>query len=379
MKLILTEEEQFLKDTAKNFAEERSPITHFRSLRDNSDPILWDKDMWQEMSKLGWPGIMIPEEFGGSNFGLSGICVVLQECAKTLTPSPLFATGVLGAYAINNYGTKEQKEKYLPLIANGKLTTSVAVDESSHHNPNDTLLIAKKSADEFILSGKKTFVIDGTSSDLLIVLARTSGEKGDSTGLTLFLIDSNSDGVDRIKLEMADSRNYANIIFDNVKISSNNILGDIEAGGEAIDDILDIGRIAISAEMLGNSEAAFETTLDYLKQRKQFGVLIGSFQALQHRAAEMFCEIELTKSSVIAAMRAADERSNDVQRLSSLAKTVAGETLHLVSNEAIQMHGGIGVTDEYDIGFFLKRARVAEQIFGSAKFHTERYANLSGF
>lgn len=379
MKLILTEEEQFLKDTAKNFAEERSPISHFRSLRDNSDPMLWDKDMWNEMSKLGWPGIMIPEEFGGSNFGLSGICVVLQECAKTLTPSPLFASGVLGAYAINNYGTKEQKEKYLPLIASGELTTSVAIDESSHHNPNDTLLIAKKSADKFILSGKKTFVIDGTSSDLLIVLARTSGEKGDSTGLTLFLIDSNSDGIDRIKLEMADSRNYANIIFDNVKISSNNILGDIEAGGEAIDDVLDIGRIAMSAEMLGNSEAAFETTLDYLKQRKQFGVLIGSFQALQHRAAEMFCEIELTKSSVIAAMRAADERSNDVQRLSSLAKTIAGETLHLVSNEAIQMHGGIGVTDEYDIGFFLKRARVAEQIFGSAKFHTERYANLSGF
>ena len=379
MKLILTEEEQFLKDTAKSFAEERSPITHFRSLRDMSDPMLWDKNIWNEMSKLGWPGIMIPEEFGGSNFGLSGICVVLQECAKTLTPSPLFASGVLGAYAINNYGTKEQKEKYLPLIANGELTTSVAVDESSHHNPYDTVLIAKKSSDEYILSGKKNFVIDGTSSDLLIVLARTSGEKGDSTGLTLFLVDSTNEGIDRIKLEMADSRNYANIIFDNVKISSKNILGDIEAGGEAIDDVLDIGRIAMSAEMLGNSEAAFETTLDYLKQRKQFGVLIGSFQALQHRAAEMFCEIELTKSSVIAAMRAADERSNDVQRLSSLAKTVAGETLHLVSNEAIQMHGGIGVTDEYDIGFFLKRARVAEQIFGSAKFHTERYANLSGF
>ena len=379
MKLILTEEEQFLKDTAKSFAEERSPITHFRSLRDMSDTMLWDKNIWNEMSKLGWPGIMIPEEFGGSNFGLSGICVVLQECAKTLTPSPLFASGVLGAYAINNYGTKEQKEKYLPLIASGELTTSVAVDESSHHNPYDTVLIAKKNSDEYILSGKKNFVIDGTSSDLLIVLARTSGKKGDLTGLTLFLVDPSNEGIDRIKLEMADSRNYANIIFDNVKISSKNILGDIEAGGEAIDDVLDIGRIAMSAEMLGNSEAAFETTLDYLKQRKQFGVLIGSFQALQHRAAEMFCEIELTKSSVIAAMRAADERSNDVQRLSSLAKTVAGETLHLVSNEAIQMHGGIGVTDEYDIGFFLKRARVAEQIFGSAKFHTERYANLSGF
>ena len=379
MKLILNEEEQFLRDTAKNFAEERSPITHFRSLRDNNDPILWDKDLWSEMSKLGWPGIMIPEKYGGSNFGISGICVVLQECAKTLTPSPLFATGVLGAFSIKTYGTDEQKEKYLPSIASGDLTVSLAIDESSHHNPYETELSAKKNNNNYLLSGKKVFVIDGGSSDLLIVLARTSGNKGDSTGLTLFLIDSTQAGIDKVKLEMADSRNYANITFENVDVPSENILGDPEAGGEAIENILDIGRIAISAEMLGNSEAAFETTLDYLKQRKQFGVLIGSFQALQHRAAEMFCEIELTKSSVMAAMRAADEGSNELQRLSSLAKTVAGETLHLVSNEAIQMHGGIGVTDEYDVGFFLKRARVAEQIFGSSKFHTERYANLSGF
>ena len=379
MKLILNEEEQFLRDTAKNFAKERSPITHFRALRDNNDPILWDKDLWSEMSKLGWPGIMIPEKYGGSNFGISGICVVLQECAKTLTPSPLFATGVLGAFSIKTYGTDEQKEKYLPSIASGDLTVSLAIDESSHHNPYETELSAKKNNNNYLLSGKKVFVIDGASSDLLIVLARTSGNKGDSTGLTLFLIDSNQAGIDKVKLEMADSRNYANITFENVDVPSENILGDPEAGGEAIDNILDIGRIAISAEMLGNSEAAFETTLDYLKQRKQFGVLIGSFQALQHRAAEMFCEIELTKSSVMAAMRAADEGSNELQRLSSLAKTVAGETLHLVSNEAIQMHGGIGVTDEYDVGFFLKRARVAEQIFGSSKFHTERYANLSGF
>ena len=379
MKLILNEEEQFLRDTAKNFAEERSPITHFRSLRDNNDPILWDKDLWSEMSRLGWPGIMIPEKYGGSNFGISGICVVLQECAKTLTPSPLFATGVLGAFSIKTYGTDEQKEKYLPSIASGDLTVSLAIDESSHHNPYETELSAKKNNNNYLLSGKKVFVIDGASSDLLIVLARTSGNKGDSTGLTLFLIDSNQAGIDKVKLDMADSRNYANINFENVDVPSENILGDPEAGGEAIENILDIGRIAISAEMLGNSEAAFETTLDYLKQRKQFGVLIGSFQALQHRAAEMFCEIELTKSSVMAAMRAADEGSNELQRLSSLAKTVAGETLHLVSNEAIQMHGGIGVTDEYDVGFFLKRARVAEQIFGSSKFHTERYANLSGF
>ncbi len=379
MKLVLSEEEQFLKDTAKNFAEERSPISHFRSLRDNNDPNLWDKNIWLEMVKLGWPGILVPEEFGGSNFGVTGIGVILQECAKTLTPSPLFATGVLGAYAISEFGNDDQKKNYLPKIVNGEITTALAVDEISHHDPSATELIAKKNNSGFTLSGKKIFVIDGASADLLIVLARTSGSKGDSTGLSLFFIDSDQSGIEAKKLDMADSRNYANIYFNDVSVDKSSLLGDLETAGETVESILDIGRIAISAEMLGNAESAFEITLDYLKQRKQFGALIGSFQALQHRAAEMFCEIELTKSSVLAAMRAADENSNELQRLSSLSKTVAGETLHLVSNEAIQMHGGIGVTDEYDIGFFLKRARVAEQIFGSAKYHTERYANLSGF
>lgn len=379
MKLVLSEEEQFLKDTAKNFAAERSPISHFRALRDNDDPTLWDKEIWFEMVKLGWPGILIPEEYGGSNFGVTGIGVILQECAKTLTPSPLFATGVLGAYAISNYGNEEQKKNYLPKIVNGEITTALAVDEFSHHNPNDSVMSAKKEGSNYVLNGKKIFVIDGASADLFIVLSRTSGNSGDSAGMTLFLINADASGIEKIKLDMADSRNYANIVFNNVLIDSSQILGNEETGGETIEDILDIGRIAISSEMLGNAESAFETTLDYLKQRKQFGVLIGSFQALQHRAAEMFCELELTKSSVMAALRAADENSNELQRMSSLAKTIAGETLHLVSNEAIQMHGGIGVTDEYDIGFFLKRARVAEQIFGSAKYHTERYANLSGF
>ena len=379
MKLVLSEEEQFLKDTAKNFAEERSPISHFRSLRDSNDPQLWDKDIWSEMVKLGWPGILIPEEYGGSNFGVTGIGVILQECAKTLTPSPLFATGVLGAFALTQFGNDAQKKNFLPKIVNGEITTALAIDESSHHDPNKTVMTAIKSDSGYTLNGKKIFVIDGASANLFIVLARTSGSKGDSTGLSLFLVDSGSSDIEIVKLDMADSRNYANIVFNNVNVESSSLLGDLETAGETVESILDIGRIAMSAEMLGNAESAFDITLNYLKQRKQFGALIGSFQALQHRAAEMFCEIELTKSSVMAAMRAADESSNELQRLSSLSKTIAGETLHLVSNESIQMHGGIGVTDEYDIGFFLKRARVIEQIFGSAKFHTERYANLSGF
>ena len=379
MKLVLSEEEQFLKDTAKNFAEERSPISHFRSLRDNKDRKLWDKDIWSEMVKLGWPGILIPEEFGGSNFGVTGIGVILQECAKTLTPSPLFATGVLGGYAISEFGNDEQKNNYLPKIVNGEITTALAVDETSHHDPYATQLITKKSNSGFTLSGKKIFVIDGASADLLIVLARTSGSKGDSTGLSLFIMDSNQSGIEAKKLDMADSRNYANITFDNVSVDETMILGEIDMGLEPINEILDVGRIALSAEMLGSCEKAFEITIEYLKERKQFGVPIGSFQALQHRAAEMFCEIELTKSAVMAAMQGAEENSNDLQRLSSLAKSIVGETSHLVSNEAVQMHGGIGVTDEYDIGFYLKRARVAETILGNSTFHQERYANLTGF
>ena len=379
MKLVLSEEEQFLKDTAKNFAEERSPISHFRSLRDNNDRKLWDKDIWSEMVKLGWPGILIPEEFGGSNFGVTGIGVILQECAKTLTPSPLFATGVLGAYAISEFGNDDQKNNYLPKIVNGEITTALAVDETSHHDPYATELIAKKSNSGFTLSGKKIFVIDGASADLLIVLARTSGSKGDSTGLSLFIMDSNQSGIEAKKLDMADSRNYANIYFNDVSVDESSLLGDLETAGETVESILDIGRIAMSAEMLGNAESAFEITLDYLKQRKQFGALIGSFQALQHRAALMFTDLELCKSCVIEALTAYDEGSNDLQRIVSLAKSKIGETFFNVSNEGVQMHGGVGVTDEYDIGLYMKRARVAEQTFGNSEYHRNRYAELTGY
>ena len=379
MKLILNEEQQMLRDSAKDFAEQKTPVSHFRGLRDNKDPLNWDKEIWKEMVDLGWSGILIPEEFGGSDFGLAGISVIMQEVGKTLTPSPLFATAVLGASAITSFGTQDQKSKYLPLIASGEITTAIAVDEESHHAPANTITKAELINDKWILNGKKKFVVDGASADVLIILARTSGAKGENTGLTLFILDANAKGVEVIKTDMADCRNYANIVLNNVAVDKTAILGDQESGGEAVDKILDEGRIALASEMLGNSEAAFEMTINYLKERKQFGVHIGTFQALQHRAAEMFCEIELTKSAVMAAMQGADENNNDLQRMASLAKSIAGETLYLVSNESVQMHGGIGVTDEYDIGFFMKRARVAEVIFGGANFHQERYANLSNF
>ena len=379
MKLILSEEQQFLKDTAQSFARDKTPTNHFRKLRDDGNAKCWDDSIWQEMVQLGWSGILVPEEFGGSDFGIAGISVIMQELGKTLTPSPLLATSVLGVSTIKLLGSDEQKKNYLPKIVSGEATTALAVDEGNHHSPFDIEATATLEDDKWILNGQKVFIIDGASADFILIVARTSGKKGESNGLSVFIADKNSTGLEVSQISTADCRNYANLVMSNLTLNTEALLGEVDIAGEIIEQVLDLGRIAMASEMLGNTEEAFEITVSYLKERKQFGVLIGSFQALQHRAAKMFCEIELTKSAVLAAMHAADENSNELERLSSLAKFQAGETLHLVSNEAIQMHGGIGVTDEYDIGFYLKRARVAEQIFGTSEYHQARYADISGF
>jgi alkylation response protein AidB-like acyl-CoA dehydrogenase len=379
MKLILSEEQQFLKDTAKNFARDRTPVTHFREMRDSENSQCWDDAIWKEMVELGWSGILVPEKFGGSEFGMAGISVIMQELGKTLTPSPILSTSVLGVSTIDMLGSDEQKSNFLPKIVSGEVTTALAIDEGNHHSSFDIEATANLEGDHWILNGRKVFVVDGASADVILIVARTSGKAGESNGISVFATNKDANGLNISKISTADSRNYANLEISDLELEQSALLGEQDLAGETIEKILDLGRIAISAEMLGNTEEAFEVTLNYLKERKQFGVQIGSFQALQHRAAKMFCEIELTKSAVIAAMHAADEDSNELERLSSLAKFQAGETLHLVSNEAIQMHGGIGVTDEYDIGFYLKRARVAEQIFGTSEYHQARYANISGF
>jgi len=379
MKLILSEEQQFLKDTALSFARDRTPVTHFRSLRDSNNVNCWDSGIWQEMVELGWSGILVPEEFGGSDFGIGGISVIMQELGKTLTPSPLLATAVLGVSVIKMLGSEDHKKIYLPKIVSGEITTAFAIDEGHHHNPFQIETSATLSDEHWVLNGQKVFVLDGTSANTILIVARTSGKPGESNGLSVFVANKDSAGLEISQISTADCRNYANISMNNLKLSQEACLGAADMAGEIVEKVLDLARIAMAAEMLGNMEEAFEVTVNYLKERKQFGVAIGSFQALQNRAAKMFCEIELTKSAVMAAMHAADESSNDLERLSSLAKFQAGETLHLVSNESIQMHGGIGVTDEYDIGFYLKRARVAEQIFGTSEYHQARYADISGF
>ena len=379
MALLLNEEQQYLKDTAKDFVQKNAPINHFRELRDSEDETGYSKELWKQMAELGWAGILISEEYGGSDFGMVGMGGILEETGRCLVPSPLFATALLGASLIGLGGKADQKKDLLPKIAKGELTTAFALEEGSRHTPYRISTTAEKKGKDFVLNGKKTFVLDGHSADLIVLAARTSGGIEDQSGISLFLIDPNSTGLQRKRTHMVDSRNASEIHLKDVEVSETKLLGELDAGFSIIEEVLERGQIGISAEMLGNTLEAFDITLEYLKERKQFGAVIGSFQALQHRAAVMFAEIELTKSSVMGALNAVDENSNDRSRFASLAKFKAGETLHLVSSEAVQMHGGVGVTDEFDIGFFLKRSRVAEQIFGSSDYHLDRYATLSEY
>ncbi len=377
MAFVLSDEQQMLRDSALSFASEKLPVSQLRALRASGQG--YDKGAWSEMAELGFAGVLVPEEFGGSGFGYVGLGQVLEAQGRTIAASPLLSTAMVGASALILNGTQAQKEAYLPKIASGELLVALAVDETAHHDPEQIKLQAKKSGAGYTLSGEKRYVVDGGDAGLLIVAARTSGNAGDATGITLFLVPVDAKGVTRTVLKTLDAHAAANIAFDGVEVGADAVLGAVDAGHAALEGILDRARIGLAAEMLGASDAAFEMTAEYLKVRKQFGQLIGSFQSLQHRAAIMFTELELTRSCVAAALDALDRNANNVAELASLAKARAAETLHLVSNETVQMHGGIGMTDVHDSGLYMKRARVLEALYGGESFHRDRYARIGGY
>lgn len=383
MSLVLNEDQQILKDTAKNFCQQDATISVLRKLRDEKDQQGYSREVWQKMAELGWTGMAIPEAHGGFDFGYGGLGVVLEETGHTLISSPLISTVLLSATAINLAGSDEQKAATLPAIVKGELIVCLAVDEKPVHCPTFISTRAQKSANGFTLNGRKVFVLDGHVADKIIVVARTSGEDDSVNGISLFLVDSGTSGIDIQRTHMVDNRNAATITFTDVEVAQSALLGELDLGYKTLQRTLDIGCIGLAAEMLGSVIEVFERIVDYLKTRKQFGVVIGSFQGLQHRAANMYSEIELCKSVVREAFSALDSTSEgqdeNIAKLASLAKAKLSEVYFTVSNEGVQMHGGMGMTDEFDIGFFLKRARVAQQFLGDARFHRDRYATLHGF
>ncbi len=378
MTLLLSDEQAMLAAAAREFFNEKQPVKALRQLRDEASPDGFDRALWQAMAALGWSGILIPERHGGVDFGYQGLGQIMEAAGHVLAATPLVSTVLLGAPLVQRLGSTAQQEAVLGPVAAGDRLLALAIDEGPHHDFRQTALSAVADGEGFRLDGRKTFVLDGHVADEVLVLARTSGVVGNAGGLSLFLVPRETPGLTVRRLAMVDSRNAANCEFKQVRVPRDALLGVLGDAAPALQAALDGAVAGLAAEMLGSAQEAFDRTLAYLKLRTQFGVAIGSFQALKHRAALMFCEIELTRSTVRAALDALDTAHPEATLLASLAKAKACDTAELVSAEAVQMHGGIGMTDAAEIGLFLKRARVAQQSLGDARFHRARYADLRG-
>jgi len=375
MPLVITEEQSMLKTSAKEFLKEKAPVANLRALRDERSAYGYDPKVWAAMAEMGWASLTIPEAYGGLDFGYTGLGQILEETGRTLTASPLVSTALIGTTLLNQGANVLQKEALLPAIAEGKLLLSLATEETQAHKPAVVNAKYRVTSTGFSITGTKLCVLDGHVANKLIVSAR----KNSKSGISLFLVDAKAKGVSIERTFMMDSRNAANITLKSVKVKESDLIGTEGEGLAILEKTMDIARIGLAAEMLGTMQEAFERTVAYLKERQQFGVPIGVFQGLQHRAAHMYCEIENCKSVVIAALQAVDADSPKVPMLASLAKAKLGEVLQLVTNEAIQMFGGIGMTDDEEIGFFLKRARVVQQTLGDYNYHLDRYAKMNGY
>jgi alkylation response protein AidB-like acyl-CoA dehydrogenase len=379
MALVLNEEQSMLRDSARGLISDKAPVSHLRQIRDSKDATGFSRELWRSFAEMGFSGLLVPDEFGGSGLGCVEAGVVMEEIGRTLMPSPFLSTAVLAASALSRGGSAAQKSEHLPKIVDGSLLAALAVDEGAKHRPLQTRMQAVRSGNGFKLNGTKAFVVDGHTADLLIVAARTAGAAGECDGLTLFLVDPRSKGIETERTAMVDSHNAARIVFDNVEVNADGVLGEVDQGGALLEGILNIGRGAVASEMVGVSEEVFGRTVSYLKERKQFGKLIGEFQALQHRAAHLYVEIEITRAAVLKALQTLDGDFENAGAAVAVAKAKAGSTATLAVQEGVQMHGGMGMTDQFDIGFFMKRARVCQELFGDSNFHADQLARLKSY
>jgi alkylation response protein AidB-like acyl-CoA dehydrogenase len=379
MALVLSEEQSMLRDSARGLISDKAPVSHLRQLRDSNDTTGFSRDLWKTFAEMGFSGLLVPEDFGGSGLGCVEAGVVMEEIGRNLMPSPFLATAVLAASALSRGGSAAQKSEHLPGIADGSLLASLAIDEGAKHRPLMTKMQAVRSGNGFRLVGDKAFVVDGHTAGLLIVAARTAGGAGEREGLTLFLVDPKTKGIDIERTAMVDSHNAARIKFDNVEVNADGVLGEVDQGGILLAGVLNVGRGAVASEMVGVAEGVFGRTVDYLKERKQFGKTIGEFQALQHRAAQLYIEIEITRATVLKALQTLDSDFEKASAAVAVAKARAGSTATLAVQEGVQMHGGMGMTDQFDIGFFMKRARVCQELFGDSNFHADQLARMKGY
>ncbi|MBL4853946.1 MAG: acyl-CoA dehydrogenase family protein [Robiginitomaculum sp.] len=362
MGLLLTDDEKMLQESAEGFFADKAPVSQLRALRDAKDSTGYSAELWAEMTEMGFAGVLVPEDQGGVDMGFMAAGLIAEQMGRNLSASPFLSTSVLAVTALKHAGA-EQAAKLLPEIVSGKILIALAVDEGGKHNPQDIQLTATPSGNGFKLNGKKSVVVDGHVADQIIVAARTED------GLTLFIVPADVSGLATERTIMVDSRNAARMVFDDVEVTGAQVLGEVDKGADILNTVLNAGRAVLAAEMLGASSQVFELTNEYLKERKQFGRIIGEFQALQHRMAHLYCEIELARTSVLAALSALDNNPKSAGPFVSMAKAKLGSVAKLAALESVQLHGGMGMTDELDIGLYLKRIRVAQELFGDSDFH----------
>ncbi|WP_288095023.1 acyl-CoA dehydrogenase [Pseudomonas sp.] len=380
MSLRYSDEQRLLADSTRDFLAARSPVSAQRRLRDEAVQAGFDAQLWRDAVELGWSAIPFPEDFGGLDFGCKGLGPIFESMGRNLSATPLLSSVVLGGSLLHLAGNSTQQTQWLQAVIGGDRRLALAVDERSRHEPSHIALEAKVEGQGYRLHGDKYWVVDGLGVDAYVVAARTSGQPGDTRGISLFLVPANTPGLTVSALSLIDSRNCARLQLEGVQLGNDALLGALDEGWTALETALDRGRACLAAELLGMAEQLFETTLEYLKTRVQFDTAIGTFQVLQHRAAQMYIDLALSRSALMAALATLDDASLDAgarARLVSLAKWKAGDTAVKVVNEAVQMHGGIGVTDELDVGLYLKRVRVAQSCLGDRDFHCERYAALA--
>ena len=373
----LTDDQKMLHDTARTFlADEGSISKQLRHWRDTGCKDGFGHGLWKQFAELGLTGICIPESAGGMGMGAAEAGLVLEEIGRNLTPSPFLTTAVAAVRALDG---SAHAERWFPGIVAGDTVAALAIDESRRHDPAGIAMRAERSGNGFMVSGAKQFVVHGASADLILVAARTAGSAGEVDGLTMFAIERGAAGLEVENVVLADSSHAARMIFDKVAVDGDAVIGEVDGGMAALDRALGAGRAGAAAELVGVAAGASAMTLDYLKQSKQFGRLIGEFQALQHRAAHLFGEIEIARAVAQKAAAMLDAGDARAELMVSVAKAKAGKVAALAVQEGVQMHGGIGMTDEHDIGLYMKREAVLGALFGSARFHANRVAELSDY
>ncbi len=376
MALILNDEQQMLRDTARAFLAENAPVSALRALRDDADPTGYSAALWKRFAEMGFSGVLIDEAHGGLGLGHVEAGLVMEEIGRNLSASPFLAASVVGATLIGRTGTPAQQQAWLPGIAAAERVVTLAVDERSKHDPAAIATTALRSADGWTITGDKTFVLDGHVADAFVVAARSPV---DANGVVLLLVPRDAAGVTVERTAMVDAHNASRVRFAGTRVGADAVVADAGAGQAALEIALDAGRLAAAAELLGVANEAFDRTVKYLTERKQFGKFIGEFQALQHRAAHLYSEIEITRAAVMKAQQVFDDDPTRAAAAVSVAKARAGSTATLAVQEGVQMHGGIGMTDAFEIGFFMKRARVLQELWGDANHHADRFARLRGY